>query len=130
MTLRTSRQFKDISATFQINPLTKDAIAIKNETAISRSIRNLIFTLIGEVPYSQIGSSVNSLLFGNMDSFTASALENEIRNTLSNEPRISIQEINVIPNFDNNSFDVKLIYRIIGIDVSPQQLNLALVSNR
>ena len=63
MAIRVSREFKDISATFQVNPLNRDAIAIKNETAISRSVRNLIFTSIGEVPYSDIGSSVNRLLF-------------------------------------------------------------------
>jgi phage baseplate assembly protein W len=130
MAIRVSKQFKDISATFKINPLTNDAIAIKNETAISRSVRNLIYTLIGEVPYSDIGSSVNKLLFENMDSFTATALETEIRNTLTNEPRISVTEVVVLPNYDTNSFDVRLVYNIIGIDVLPQQLALALVSTR
>lgn len=130
MAIRVSKQFKDISATFKINPLTNDAIAIKNETAISRSVRNLIYTLIGEVPYSDVGSSGNKLLFENMDSFTATALETEIRNTLTNEPRISVTEVVVLPNYDNNSFDVRLVYSIIGIDVLPQQLTLALVSAR
>jgi phage baseplate assembly protein W len=130
MSIRISKQFKDISATFQISPLNNDAIAIKNETAISRSVRNLIFTIIGEVPYSEIGSSVNKLLFENMDPFTATVLENEIRNTLINEPRISVSEVEVIPNYDNNSFDVRLVYNIIGIDVPPQQLSLALVSTK
>ena len=130
MTIRVSQQFKDISATFQTNPLNSDVIIIKNETAISRSIRNLVFTAIGEVPYSDIGSSVNSLLFENMDSFTASVLETEIRSTLTNEPRINVREIEVSPNYDNNEFNVKIIYDIIGIDVQPQQLNIALVSAR
>jgi phage baseplate assembly protein W len=130
MAIRTSRQFKDISATFQINPLNKDAIAIKNETAISRSVRNLIFTQIGEIPYSDIGSSVNRLLFENMDSFTATALESEVRNALTNEPRINVREVIITPDFDNNAFNVRLTYDIIGIDVPPQQLTLALVSTR
>lgn len=130
MAIRTSKQFKDISATFQVNPLTNDAIAIKNETAISRSVRNLIFTLVGEIPYSDIGSSVNRLLFENMDSFTASNLKSEIENVLLNEKRIKVNEVIVTPNYDNNSFDVRLVYDIIGIDVLPQQLNLALVSTR
>lgn len=130
MAIRGSQQFKDISATFQINPLNSDAIVIKNETAISRSIRNLVFTAISEVPYSDIGSSVNRLLFENMDSFTASVLETEIRSTLTNEPRINVREVEVSPNYDNNEFNVKIIYEIIGIDVPPQQLNIALVSAR
>jgi phage baseplate assembly protein W len=130
MAIRVSKQFKDISGTFKINPLNSDAIAIKNETAIARSIRNLIFTLTGEVPYSTIGSSVNRLLFENMDSFTATALETEIRGVLINEPRINVISVDIVPNFENNEFNVTLVYDIIGIDVPPQQLNVALVSAR
>ena len=130
MAIRVSKQFKDISGTFKINPLNSDAIAIKNETAIARSVRNLIFTLSGEVPYSTIGSSVNRLLFENMDTFTATALETEIRGVLTNEPRISVISVDIVPNFDNNEFNVTIVYEIIGIDVPPQQLNVALVSAR
>jgi phage baseplate assembly protein W len=130
MAIRVSKQFKDISGTFKINPLNSDAIAIKNETAIARSVRNLIFTLTGEVPYSTIGSSVNRLLFENMDAFTATALETEIRGVLTNEPRINVISVDIVPNFDNNEFNVTLVYEIIGIDIPPQQLNVALVSAR
>ena len=42
---RVSQGFKDISMSFESNPLTEDLIAIKNETAIARSIRNIVFTL-------------------------------------------------------------------------------------
>jgi phage baseplate assembly protein W len=130
MAIRPSREFKDFSATFQVNPLNRDAIALKNETAISRAVRNLVFTLIGEVPYSDIGSSVNRLLFENMDSFTASALDTEIRNCLSFEPRIRLEDVVVTPNYDQNEFNVKITYNIVGIDVLPQQLTLALVPTR
>jgi phage baseplate assembly protein W len=130
MAIRSSKGFKDISATFQINPLNRDAIAIRNETAISRAVRNLIFTIIGEVPYSDVGSSVNRLLFENMDTITASAIKSEIENTLRLEPRISVIDVIVSPNYENNEFNVTLTYSIIGIDVPAQQLTLALVSAR
>ena len=45
---RLSRGFKDISFAFQVNPLNNDLITLKNETAIARSVRNLVFTLPGE----------------------------------------------------------------------------------
>ena len=45
---RVSQGFKDISMTFQSNPLNSDLIALRNENAISRSIRNIVFTLPGE----------------------------------------------------------------------------------
>ena len=46
---RVSQGFKDISMSFQSNPLNNDLIAIKNENAISRSLRNIVFTLPGEL---------------------------------------------------------------------------------
>ena len=45
---RVSRSFKDISASFQINPLNNDIVALKNENAIARSVRNIVFTTPGE----------------------------------------------------------------------------------
>ena len=51
---RVSKAFKDISATFQINPLNRDLIQLKNTNAIARSIRNLIMTVPGERPFSPI----------------------------------------------------------------------------
>ncbi len=130
MAIRVSQQFKDISGSFKVNPINRDAIAIKNETAISRSVRNLIFTLVDEVPYSDLGSSVNSLLFQNMNSFTADLLKDEILNVLKYEPRIQTTEVTVYPNYDENTFNVRIVYRIIGIDVPVQELSLALVSAR
>ena len=45
---RVSKGFKDISSSFKVNPLNEDLIAIKNETAIARSIRNLYLHKQGE----------------------------------------------------------------------------------
>lgn len=44
---RVSQGFKDVSMSFQVNPLNNDLIALKNESAISRSIRNIVFTVPG-----------------------------------------------------------------------------------
>ena len=45
---RVSKGFKDISLSFKRNPLTDDIITINNETAIARSIRNIVYTQYGE----------------------------------------------------------------------------------
>ena len=45
---RINKSYKDISMSFGINPITDDIITLKNETAISRSIRNLVLTNQGE----------------------------------------------------------------------------------
>jgi len=125
---RISQGFKDLSASFQANPLNTDLIALKNENAIARSIRNLVLTVPGERPFQPVlGSNVSNLLFDNMDKLTASAIRSEIETTIENfEPRVEVDEITVEPNYDNNEFNVTVQYFIVGIDVPPQQLSFAL----
>jgi len=129
---RVSKGFKDLSMSFQVNPLNYDLIAIKNETAIARSIRNLVFTLPGERFFNQnLGSGVSRVLFENMDEITASIIQTEIENTIKNyEPRVSLTRVDVSPNYDENEFNVTIRYNIIGIDVLPQQLAFALQPTR
>ena len=129
---RISKGFRDISATFQINPINDDLIALKNENAIARSVRNLILTSPGDKPFQpEVGSRVSEMLFESMDKITANAIRSEIRNTLNNfEPRISLKEVIVEPDYDNNEYNVTINYIIVGIDADQQQLSFALVSTR
>ena len=129
---RISRGFKDLSASFQTNPLSNDLIALKNESAIARSVRNLVLTIQGERPFQPVlGTGVSRLLFENMDKLTASAIRSEIRTTIENyEPRVEINEILVEPDFEGNAFHVTLQYFIIGIDVPEQELTFALEPTR
>ena len=129
---RISRGFKDLSASFQTNPLSNDLIALKNESAIARSVRNLVLTKQGERPFQPVlGTGVNNLLFDNMDKLTAAAIRSELRTTIENyEPRVEINEILVEPDFERNAFHVTLQYFIIGIDVPEQELTFALEPTR
>ena len=129
---RVSKGFKDISASFQINPLNDDLIPLLNANAIARSIRNLVFTGRGDVPFNPVlGSRVRDLLFEPMDSITSIALKEEIEDTIKNfEPRVKLEEVQVNPDFDENQYDIIIKYIIIGIDVDPQQLSFALVPTR
>jgi phage baseplate assembly protein W len=129
---RISKTFKDISLSFQVNPLNYDLIAIKNETSIARSIRNLVLTQPGERFFNQnIGSRVNQSLFENIDDISASILKDEIENTIKNyEPRVDLINIEINPNYDNNEFNVTIKYYIVGVDVLPQQLSFALQPTR
>ena len=129
---RLSRGFKDLSASFQTNPLSNDLIALKNESAIARSVRNLVLTGQGERPFQPVlGTGVSRLLFENMDKLTASAIRSELRTTIENyEPRVEINEIIVEADFERNAFDVTLQYFIIGMDVPEQELTFALEPTR
>ena len=125
---RISKSFKDISMSFQVNPLTEDLIAIKNQSAIARSLRNLVLTAPGERFFNNnLGSRVNELLFENMDDITASSIKGEIENTIKNyEPRVKLLSTKVSANPDSYEFDVIITYEIVGIDAQAQQLSFAL----
>ena len=129
---RLSKGFLDLSASFQTSPLSNDLIALKNESAIARSVRNLVLTIQGERPFQPVlGTGVSRLLFENMDKLTASAIRSEIRTTIENyEPRVEINEILVEPDFEGNAMHVTLQYFIIGIDVPEQELTFALEPTR
>jgi len=129
---RVSKGFKDLSMTFQVNPINYDLIPLKNETAIARSIRNLVLTYPGERFFNEnLGSKVSRSLFENIDDISASIIKDEIENTIQNyEPRVDLISVNVAPNYDNNEFNVTINYKIVGIDVLPQQLSFALQPTR
>ena len=57
---------------FKVNPLNDDLIVLKNENAIARSIRNIVFTLPGEKFFDEnFGSRISKSLFDNIDDLTA-----------------------------------------------------------
>ena len=129
---RVSQGFKDISATFQTNPLNSDLIAIKNETAIARSIRNIVFTLPGEKFFDEdFGSDISRSLFENIDDISANLIQDQIRQSIRNfEPRVRLRNVFADPNFDDNAFNVTIVYDIIGIDVPAQELQFVLQPTR
>ena len=129
---RASQGFKDISMSFKVNPLNDDLIVLKNENAIARSIRNIVFTLPGEKFFDEnFGSRISKSLFDNIDDLTAATIRDEIERSIrNNEPRVNLRSVRTIPNFENNEFDVTITYDIIGADVPAQQLEFVLQPTR
>ena len=129
---RVSSGFKDISMTFQVNPLNFDLIGLKNENAIARSVRNIVFTLPGEKFFDEdFGSRISASLFENLDDISSDTIVDEITESIENyEPRVKLISVEASPDFDNNTFDVTIKYDITGADVPPQELQFALQSTR
>ena len=129
---RVSQAFKDISMTFQSNPLNDDLIAIKNENAIARSLRNIVFTTPGEKFFNQsFGSRITESLFENIDDITATVIVDEIRQSIDNyEPRVEVDDVKAFPDYENNSFDVTITYDVIGSEIPTQELQFVLQSSR
>ena len=129
---RISKGFKDISMSFEVNPINDDLISVKNRTAIARSIRNLVLTVPGERFFNEnLGSRISEILFDTLDELSASSIRDEIEETIIKyEPRVKLDNVEVKPNYDNHEFDVTITYDIIGIDALSQELNFALQSTR
>ena len=129
---RVSQAFRDISMSFQSNPLTNDLIALRNENAIARSLRNIVLTNPGEKFFNPtFGSRVSKSLFDNIDSISAVVIRDEIENSIRNyEPKVDLISVNVNPNEDEGCFEVTIQYTIVGVDVPPQQLEFVLQSTQ
>jgi phage baseplate assembly protein W len=111
-----TKRFIDLDLNFTSHPIKKDVTKVMDEMAVISSIKNLLLTNHYERPFQpDLGSNVRKLLFDNMDQITASALERQITDTLRNfEPRAQITYMNILPDFDNNSYNVSMEFRIIN----------------
>jgi len=129
---RVKQGFKDLSMSFRSNPLNDDLIGLKNESAIARSIRNLVFTLPGERFFDQdFGSDVSASLFENIDAVTAITIRDDIEYMIKmHEPRVELLDVQSLPNYDNNQFDVVIVYKIRGSSNPPQELEFVLLPSR
>ena len=129
---RVKRKFKDISMSFETNPLNDDLVSLSDSSAIARSIRNIVFTSPGEKFFNpDFGSRISESLFENVDEVSALAIEDEIKCSIINfEPRVNLLNTNVVPNPDDNEMNVTIEYEITGIDIPPQQLEFVLLPTR
>ena len=129
---RISRAFKDISLSFKPHPVTKDLPVIKNESAIRRSIRNIVQTIPTEKFFdSDFGSDVYQSLFGFVDYGTASIIQDQIETSIRNyEPRVDKVNVEVAPTPDQNSFDVVVSFDIIGQQFPTQEYSFILETTR
>ena len=131
-TKRVSKAFKDISLSFEPHPITKDLPVLKNERAITRSIRNLVETIPNERFFNpDLGSEVRSSLFEFADFGTGSIIRDQILNAISNyEPRVSDVDVSVNVRPDSNEFEVTVVFNIIGQEIPTQQFTFILEATR
>ena len=124
--------FKDININFKKHPVTGDLVVSKDASAIKQAIVNLLLTNRGERLFQpDYGSDIRSLLFEPLDYGTAGRMKSAIVYSLSTfEPRISVTRLECIPNYNDNGFDVELLYNIIGSDNPPTNVEFFLARTR
>ena len=127
-----SRAFKDINLSFKRHPVTNDVVTIRDEDAIKRSVRNIIFTILGEKPFEpNFGSVINESLFDLNTNLSEIRVSDEIRSSLLNyEPRFSNIDVTVTVAPDTNEMYCTVQYDITGIPAPTQEVDVLLFPAR
>lgn len=109
-----ARKYSDFDLDFDAHPVTKDILRKTNESSIAQSIRNLLLTSNYERPFNpDLGSNLKTFLFEPIDNVTTSLIQDTVFQTLANfEPRITIQEVVAVPNFDLDRYDVTVTFYV------------------
>ena len=127
-----SRAFKDINLSFKRHPVTNDVLTVSNEDAIKRSVKNIIFTILGEKPFEpNFGSVINQSLFDLNTNLNEIRVSDEIKQSLLNyEPRIDniVTTTTIYP--DSNELNCTVQYDIVGIPAPTQEVDVLLFPAR
>jgi phage baseplate assembly protein W len=101
---------------FSPHPQTGDVILVTGINSVVQSVMNLCQLNHYEVPFHpEIGGNIRKLLFELADPVTADLLAKEITDTITNfEPRVAVENVNVIADFVNQGYQVTIIFLIIG----------------
>ena len=128
----TSRVFKDINLSFKRHPVTSDLVVLKNEDAIKRSVKNIVFTILGEKPYDPLfGSVINNSLFELNTSLSEIGVQDAIDSSLKRyEPRIDDIVVTVTITPDSNELNCTVQYTIVGIPAPTQTVDVILFPAR
>ena len=129
---RVSKAFKDISLSFSPHPVTKDLPILKNESAIRRSVRNIVETIPTEKFFNpDFGSDVYKSLFDFVDFGTANVIQDQIKTAINNfEPRVENVKVEVDPSVDENEFEILVVYDIVGQEFPTQEYSFILEATR
>ena len=127
-----SRTFKDINLSFKRHPVTNDVLTVSDEDAIKRSVKNIIFTILGEKPFEpEFGSVINDSLFELNTSLNEMKVSDEIKQSLLNfEPRIDNIRVTVSIYPDSNELNCAVQYDIVGIPAPTQEVDVLLFPAR
>ena len=119
---RRSRGFRDISLSFEPHPVTKDITILRDTACIRTSVNNIVQTIRGERFFDELfGSNVRSSFFEFVDFAASASIETEIREAIQNfEPRVSELDVTVDAIPDDNTFEVTLVFSLIG-EAAPRQ---------
>lgn len=108
--------YSDLDLDFIAHPTTGDIVRKTGDDAIKRSVRNLILTNFYDRPFRPyIGSNTQKLLFELITPITANLIKDAIFEVINNyEPRVSLSEVLIDADEDNNGYNVSIRYEILN----------------
>lgn len=126
-----NRIYSDLDLSFAAHPITGDVVRRYDVNAVKQALKILILTNYYERPFQpKLGSPVYGMLFENVDKITANSLKLRLELLINRyEPRIRTQQIDVIPRFDNNEFEVTIYFYVVGV-ADPVTFSTILRRNR
>lgn len=115
---KTVRQFSDLDLNFIRHPSTGDIVKSYDEDSINKNLRYLILTMNYERPFHpEIGCQLNGMLFELGDPVTIEIMRRSIQEAITNfEKRVSIVNIDLKPNLEQNNIEITIEYIIVNIN--------------
>ena len=101
---------------------------VTDADAVKQSIKLLVLTSFGErVFHPEIGSSVYSSLFENIDPTTILTIQRSIKDVINNyEPRATLIYVNVTEGSDEHSIDIQIYFYINNAPQTPLMVTVNL----
>ena len=114
LVLSLNRNYQDVSFTMFKHPMNRDVGKKTSSAAVKQAIQALLKTNYYERPMQpHIGSDIKKLLFEPMDNITSELLKSEVTQAVTRlEPRASILDTKVTPQYENNRYVVRIIFSI------------------
>lgn len=114
--MATTVLYSDLDSSFLEHPIKRELYQRTDEDAVKDSIRNLVSTKPYERPFNpQLGCMVYSQLFEPMTALTQSAIQDSIREVITNfEPRANLIEVDVTPDFDGMAWSITIVFSILN----------------
>lgn len=109
--------YSDFLSNFNKHPDSNQFMVLKDEAAVTRSIKNLLLTDRYERLFQpEIGSTLKAMLFEPIDSVSTSAIKSRITETIENyEPRAKLLDVIVTPYADENAYVVTISFYVTTV---------------
>jgi phage baseplate assembly protein W len=126
-TQKKQEYFSDFLNSFAVSPIGNNLGKVTNENSIKQSLKNLIFTNLGERLFQPtVGSGVLGSLFDLNTPISLASIEFNIKNTIKfNEPRVSMISVTAKSTYDENQIQVDILFSLIN-NPDPISLNFLL----